>query len=142
MINEIYYCSNIKAAPRRQSKEEIADSEAIEQFVRLHTQVINLTKTYAQLIANGCTFFETYWFGIYCERPDEVLIGQISSDSSLSKIIRQDSNLPLNLGQIQEFFSSALSEWAKLVESLRDQFRNLNYFDLNQIKYLIIHLNK
>lgn len=128
------------AAPRRQSSEEIADSEAIERFVKLHTQVMSLAKTYSQLIAGGCTFFEMLGCGIHCDKPDDVIVSIASSKSSSAfDYRRQDSfkTQDLNLAKIQEFFDKALTDWTQQVTFLRDEFRSFNFFDLNQIKYLI-----
>lgn len=103
---------------------------------------MKFANTYSQLIKNGCTFFEVLGFGVYCDRPEDVILGYMEEDTSFPHYLRQESNTSLNLTEMQEFLNKALSEWSQLIISLRNEFRSLNFFDLKQIKYLIATINK
>ena len=123
-------------APRRQSEEEILGSKAIERFVRLYFEVSALGKIYSKLKTIGCTFFETFVAQIHCDKP---FIDIIHSNNR-NKLTDANTFACVNL--LRSFLTRALNQWTEFIGDLRDNFAALNYFDLKQIKYMMIIFKK
>ena len=123
-------------APRRQSEEEILGSKAIELFVRLYLDVSALGKIYSKLKTIGCTFFETFVAQIHCDKP----YIDITHSDNRSKLTDSDTFACVNL--LRSFLTRALNQWTQFIGELRDNFAALNYFDLKQIKFMMMVFKK
>lgn len=131
-------------APRRETQDDIADSDAIERFVRMHSHVLNLAKTYSKLVIAGCTFFDTFSVQIHTTNPEDKLICHRSILGRPEKcyLLHSAKNVFDAVSCFEEFLVKAHSDWTSFISRLREHFPSLNYFDLKQIKYLIATLTK
>ena len=126
-----------------QSEEKQEDeTETLEYFIEIFSSVINLSTIYLKLIENGCIFYENFLINAYCDfkrknssKPNITLKNQfnLTLDNSLDKTISCINYLTLMM-------EDTLSLWSNFISNLRDSYNCLNYFSINQIKFLMMNL--
>ena len=138
-----------------QDEDDQDESETLEYFIEIFSGVIRLAEIYLKLIKYGCLFFENFSVKVYCDFSDirnasknkpclvvSNLNNFFGNSKSAQDIENKQDKTTNSLNDLCLLLECTFEIWCSYVNGLRDEFNCLNYFSINQIKFLYINLNK
>jgi E3 ubiquitin-protein ligase RNF213 len=132
---------------------ESDQSETLEYFIQIFSQVTRLTNIYMKLNAFNCVLFDSCVAKIFCDQFNKRLeknqatidisfLNTSYNDNSTFKIDFKQQTTLVNLNNLCNLMETCLLRWELFINCLRDTFVTINYFTLNQIEYLRRMFNK
>jgi hypothetical protein len=127
--------------------EDTDETRTLEYFSDLFSNVNRLAEICMKLVQNGCLFFDQFNIKIYSDILNERLINK---ESPMIELKLNYNNIQIddcknstldsirNLGQLIE---TTYDSWSSFISLLRDNYHALNFFTLNQIKFLLVNMN-
>ena len=135
----------------QEAAKEEDESQTLEYFIEMFSSVTRLVEICIKLVQNGCLFFSSFNVSIHSDILNQMNEGICNNNrQTVLEIGLFNNNISIKetkmstleaIGCLCRLMEHTLESWSGFISNMRDTYLALNYFSLNQIKYLLVNLN-